>query len=252
MTSILQNKWFKRTVSALFWILIWQITAAKIGKELILPSPLAVFEHLAALVATASFWQNVAATIIRIISGYVIGVFLAAVLAVLTCFNQLADAVISPVIRIIRTTPVASFIILALLWMGKTAVPALITVLMVIPVVWENITAQYRATDRKLLEMGKAYRFSGWKMLRYIYVPSAMPGFLSGCVTSMGLAWKSGIAAEVLAQPSKAIGSNLYYSKLYLETADLFAWTMVVVILSLCIEKAIRMIIEGGKSDENK
>ncbi|MBR0385020.1 MAG: ABC transporter permease subunit [Erysipelotrichaceae bacterium] len=252
MTSILQNKYFKKTVSAVFWILLWQLAAVKVGKELILPGPLAVFEHLLALIVTASFWQNVLATLLRIITGYAIGVIMAVILAVATCSSRLLDTLLSPVIRIVRTTPVASFIILALLWMGKTMVPALITVLMVIPVVWENICAQYAAADRSLLEMARAYRFSNWKIFRYIYVPSAMPGFLSGCVTSMGLAWKSGIAAEVLAQPSKAIGSNLYYSKLYLETADLFAWTMVVVVLSLCIEKVIRKIIEGGKNNESK
>jgi NitT/TauT family transport system permease protein len=173
-------------------------------------------------------------------------------LAIATCSSELLDALISPIIRIIRATPVASFIILALLWMGKDNVPILMSMLMVIPVVWENITAQYQATDRDLLEMAQAYKLSRWKKFRYIYVPSAFPGFLSGCLSAMGLAWKSGIAAEVLSQPKQAIGSNLYYSKLYLETPDLFAWTAVVVILSMCIERLIKFRLFRGVRNEDK
>ena len=252
MTSIRLNKHLAKILSLAFWLLLWQLCAIKVGKELILPGPFAVVKALGNLVSRSEFWLNTITTIIRVISGYCLGVFSAVILAVLTCSNQLSDSLLSPIIRIVRATPVASFIILALLWMGKSNVPVLMSMLMVIPVVWENITAQYRATDRDLLEMAEAYRLSKWKRFRYIYVPSAFPGFLAGCLNAMGLAWKSGIAAEVLAQPSLAIGSNLYYSKLYLETADLFAWTAVVVILSMLIEKLIRKLLFRGVGYENK
>ena len=124
--------------------------------------------------------------------------------------------------------------------------------LMVVPVVWENIVAQYQTTDSSLLEMARAYELSAWKKFRYIYVPSAFPGFLAGCMSAMGLAWKSGIAAEVLSQPTSAIGTDLYYAKIYLETPDLFAWTSVVIILSMCIEKIIRKLLFRGKTNESK
>ena len=252
MTSIQENKLFKNLISRAFWLLLWTLAAFKVGKELILPSPFAVIKVLGKLIITESFWINTLTTILRVLSGYCIGVVSAVSLAVLTCSNELADALLSPVIRIVRSTPVASFIILALLWMGKNNVPVLMSMLMVIPIVWENIVAQYQATDRDLLEMAKAYNLSRWKKFRYIYIPSAFPGFLSGCLSAMGLAWKSGIAAEVLCQPSKAIGSNLYYSKVYLETPELFAWTAVVVILSMCIEKLIRKRLFRGAGNENK
>ena len=252
MTSIRENKLLKRILSAAFWILVWYLCALKVGKELILPGPFTVLKALSGLVMTPLFWQNTFTTILRIMLGYLCGVALAVILAIATCTNVIADAIISPVIKIVRATPVASFIILALLWMGKNNVPVLMALLMVVTVVWENIVAQYHSTDKDLLEMAEAYRLSKWKTFRYIYVPSAFPGFVSGCVSAMGLAWKSGIAAEVLSQPSLAIGSNLYYSKIYLETPELFAWTMVVVILSLCIEKVIRLLIFRGIGYENK
>ena len=252
MTSIRQNKTLKKVLSRAFWLLLWQLAAMKVGKELILPSPFAVVKALAALVVTGKFWAATAVTIVRVLTGYGLGVALAVLLAIATCSSELLDALISPIIRIVRATPVASFIILALLWMGKDNVPILMSMLMVVPVVWENITAQYRATDKDLLEMAQAYGLSKWKKFRYIYVPSAFPGFLSGCMSAMGLAWKSGIAAEVLSQPKIAMGSNLYYSKLYLETPDLFAWTAVVVVLSMCIERLIKFWLFRGVGNEDK
>ena len=252
MTSTRVNRRLRKILALAFWLLVWQLCAMKVGKELILPSPFAVVRALAVLAGQTDFWLNTVTTIVRIISGYLLGVISAVILAVLTCRFEIADTLISPIIRVVRATPVASFIILALLWMGKSNVPVLMSMLMVIPVVWENITAQYKATDKNLIEMAKAYKLSDWKKLRYIYVPSAFPGFLSGCLTAMGLAWKSGIAAEVLSQPKAAIGSNLYYSKLYLETPELFAWTAVVVILSMVIEKLIRFLLFRGVSREDK
>ena len=252
MTSIRQNKTLKKILSRIFWLLLWQLAAMKVGKELILPSPFAVIRALGNIIVTGKFWLNTSITIVRVLSGYCLGVILAVLLAIATCSSELLDALISPIIRIVRATPVASFIILALLWMGKDNVPILMSMLMVVPVVWENITAQYQATDRDLLEMAQAYKLSRWKKFRYIYVPSAFPGFLSGCLSAMGLAWKSGIAAEVLSQPKQAIGSNLYYSKLYLETPDLFAWTAVVVILSMCIERLIKFRLFRGVRNEDK
>ena len=251
MISILQNKYFKMIASIVFWLLIWQLVALKVGKELIFPGPFMVLERLVALIWTGEFWFSCLHTLLRIVSGYLLGVVLGLIFAILTSYNEVLNAIISPMIKIIRSTPVASFIILALLWMGKNSVPFLIVVLMVIPIVWENVCAEFNSVDKDLIEMAKAYRFSKWKTLLKIYIPSSLPGLQSACLTAMGLAWKSGIAAEVLAQPSIAIGTNLYYSKIYLETSELFAWTMVVIVLSWLIEKTIRHLIEGRIKHEN-
>jgi len=169
-----------------------------------------------------------------------IGVAAGAVLAGLTCISHWCDRLLSPVIRVIRATPVASFILLVLLWTGRDFVPVVIAVLMVLPVVWGNLSRGIRATDGQLLELARAYRFSWWKTLRLIYLPSLRPFFASALTTSMGLAWKSGAAAEVLCLPKWGIGSQIYHSKLYLEIPDLFAWTVVVVALSLLLEKLLR------------
>ncbi|MBQ1304636.1 MAG: ABC transporter permease subunit, partial [Erysipelotrichaceae bacterium] len=167
MTSIRENKLLGKVISFAFWMLVWYLCALKVGKELILPSPFAVLKSLGSLIVTSRFWMATAITIVRILSGYALGIVTAVLLAVMTCSNSLADAIFSPVIRIVRSTPVASFIILALLWMNRTAVPVLMSMLMVVPVVWENIVAQYQTTDSSLLEMARAYELSAWKKFRY-------------------------------------------------------------------------------------
>ena len=139
-----------------------------------------------------------------------------------------------------RATPVVSFILLVYLWVARSAIPWVIAGLMVLPVVWGSLTAGLDSMDGKLLEMGRAYRFSRWKLLRLIYLPSLRPHFSAGLLTAFGLAWKSGVAAEVLCPPSRAIGSRLQQAKLGLETADLFAWTLAIVALSLLLEGLLR------------
>jgi len=164
-------------------------------------------------------------------------VLLGTLLAFLTEYSALCKALFSPVMMLVKSTPVASFIILALLWIGRTYVPLFIAALMVMPVVFGAVTTAAGSVDAGILEMARAYRFSPFKKLRLIYIPSAYPAWRSAAITAMGLAWKAGVAAEVLCQPKTAIGTELYYSKLYLETPSLFAWTAVVVLLSFLLER---------------
>ena len=220
-----------------FWLAVWAGSAALVGQELLIPGPVSVLRTLFELAGTLPFWQSAALSLLRIFGGFAAGVLLGAALAVLTFRFELMDALFSPVIRIVRATPVASFIILTLLWVGHSLVPVFISMLMVTPVVWQSLRTAIEETDAELLEMARVYRFGALKTARLVYLPSVRPAFFAACVTSLGLAWKSGIAAEVLCLPKSAIGTGLYYSKIYLETPSLFAWTAVVVLLSFVLEK---------------
>jgi NitT/TauT family transport system permease protein len=226
-----------RTLIALgFWLGLWQIAAMVVGQELLIPAPLLVLRRLAELGGTVLFWQSAGGTLLRIFGGFLIGVVLGTVVGVLTASWPLADLLLSPAVRVVRATPVASFIVLMLLWVKTGMLPAFISALMVLPILWGNVTRGIRETDPLLLEMGALYGFGFWKEKRLIYLPSVLPYFTSGCKTALGLAWKSGVAAEVLCLPKQAVGTQVYYSKLYLETPSLFAWTVVVIVLSFLVE----------------
>lgn len=245
MTTFSTNqikKIIKPLAALLFWMAVWQLAATGVGKELILPSPVSVFKALLALCVQKQFWLTAGTSLLRIACGFLLGVLSGVILAILTHTSKIANALLSPLVRVVRATPVASFIILVLLWVSRALVPAVMAALMVIPVVWAEVSTAISATDRELLEMAGAYKFGPLNTLRLIYIPSVMPQFISACLTAQGLSWKSGIAAEVLCQPKLAIGTMLYTSKIYLETPDLFAWTAIVILISFCIEKLCKLI----------
>ena len=233
----------KNCIVLAFWLGVWALLAALVGRELLLPGPRAVLRRLGELILTGPFWQTTGVSLLRILLGAVLGILLGTVLAVLTRRFRVLSALLSPLLTLVRSTPVASFILLVLIWVGRDILPAVIVVLMVLPVVWGNVTAGIAAADPLLLEMAAVYRFGLWRTVARVYVPAALPHFLSACRTGLGLAWKAGVAAEVLTVPRLSIGRHLYESKLYMDTVDLFAWTVVVILLSLLLEKLLSALI---------
>ncbi len=234
----------------LFWLGVWQLAAAAVGQELLLPGPAAVGRRLLELAAGAVFWQTALASLLRIFGGLLLGVALGALLAGLTAWVPLLDWVLTPAVKVVRATPVASFILLVYLWVERGRVPGLISALMVLPVVWGNVTRGIAETDPRLLELARAYGFGRGRTLRRIYIPSVLPYFASGCHTALGLAWKAGVAAEVLCQPQNAIGTQIYNTKYYLETPSLFAWTLVVIALSFLLEWAVGGLLRRAEGPE--
>lgn len=209
-----------------------------------MPTPWRVLCELGALAGTAAFWQTVGLSLCRIFCGVICGAVLGVLAALLCCRFAAADELLSPVIRVMRATPVASFIILLLLWVHTGAVPGVVSAMMVLPVIWEAATAGIHAANPELLEMAQVYKMPALRRVRYIYLPALRPHLAAGLCTAIGLAWKSGVAAEVLCLPKPAIGTQVYYAKIYLETPALFAWTITVVLLSLLIEGAVRRLME--------
>ena len=234
-----RNKFISILLPLLFWVGLWALAALAVGKPFLLPSPLLTAETLLAQAVLPAFWQKTGLTLLRMTGGYLLGALLGAVCGVLTHFSTIVSALLSPMMRLLRATPVASFILLLLLWVGTTWVPVVAAAMMVIPIIWGNVEKGLESTDAQLLELTAAYQFTAAKKLRLLYLPSVLPFLFAAAKTSIGLAWKAGVAAEVLCVPKFAIGTEIYRSKLYLETPALFAWTAVVILFSFLIEKLI-------------
>ena len=236
---------------AVFWLAVWWLLALIVGKELLIPSPPLVVRTLLELVVTGAFWRYTALTLLRITLGLLLGIVLGILTALLTNRLSLLHALLAPAVRVVRATPVASFIILVLLWVANGRVPVVISALVVLPVIWESTAAGLRSVNRDLLEFARAYRLTRWDTWRRIVIPSMLPQLAAAVCTAIGLAWKSGVAAEVLCLPKAAVGTQVYFSKLYLDTPALFAWTLMVVALSLTVERIARRLLlgrkEGGK-----
>ena len=241
------NPIFCLLLPPVFWLGVWQLCALLVdrsmggrGNELLLPYPATVLAALTHLAGTGEFWESVLLSLLRVLAGLVVGAGLGGLAAALTCASAWADRLLSPAIRVVRAAPVASFILLVLLWTGRDQVPVVIVALMVLPVVWDSLSQGIRATDAQWLELARAYRFSRWKTVRLIYLPGLRPHLSAALTTATGLAWKSGVAAEVLCLPSTALGTEIYQTKYYLEIPELFAWTGVAVVLSLLLEHLLR------------
>ena len=241
------NPIFCLLLPPVFWLGVWQLCALLVdrsmggrGNELLLPYPATVLAALTHLAGTGEFWESVLLSLLRVLAGLVVGAGLGGLAAALTCAGAWADRLLSPAIRVVRAAPVASFILLVLLWTGRDRVPVVIVALMVLPVVWDSLSQGIRATDAQWLELARAYRFSRWKTVRLIYLPGLRPHLSAALTTATGLAWKSGVAAEVLCLPSTALGTEVYQTKYYLEIPELFAWTGVAVALSLLLEHLLR------------
>ncbi len=222
-----------------FWIGVWQVVYMLVGKDIVIPSPLNTAIRLGELLKTAEFWGITASSVIRIFSGYVIGVVLGVVLAIATSMSKVLYALLKPAISIARATPVASLTLIIIMWVTNMQVPLVIVGLMVFPIIWGNTYEGIKETDKKLLEMSRTYGVGPVSRLLYVYIPSVYPYFITGVSAALGLAWKSGIAAEILGTTQNSVGQQLNDAKVYLDSEGKFAWTAVVVILSLIFEFAV-------------
>ncbi len=233
------KKVFGIILSISFWLTVWIIVCKKTGIALLVPSPLSVAEKLKELLLQKEFYNTVFLSFYRITQGYVLGILSGTLLGILISFSGVLRSIFKPFLTAVKTTPVVSFIILALIWIKRDSVPVFITFLMVMPIVTAGILNGLASADGELLEMARAYKFSFFQKLKYIYLPSAAPSFTSACETSIGLGWKAGIAAEVICMSGGTIGKALKNSQIYMETAELFAWTAVIIVISLILEKLI-------------
>lgn len=236
----------KTLFALLFWVAVWWGIALIVNREVLIPTPDRVAVRLYELFFTGTFHKSIALSVLRITAGFAAAVLLGTVSGALSAKIGLFDTLISPLLSVIKATPVASFIILALVWLNKEFIPVFISFLMVFPVIHGNIKAGVMSTDRKLLEMAQVFSLKKTTVLLKIYFPAVYPYFAAGVKTCLGLAWKAGVASEVLCFPAFSIGKMLYGAKVYLETVDLFAWTLTVIVISVIIEKLFMWAISAS------
>ncbi|MCI8328067.1 MAG: ABC transporter permease subunit [Oscillibacter sp.] len=226
----------------LFWLLIWQggsmaLAVAHSGGKLLLASPVQASLRLLELLPTPAFWRAVGNSSARILGGFLISCALAVLFAALAAGRPWLRDLLAPPVAVVKAVPVASFIILALVWLEGRSLSLFISGLMVFPPVYLNVLEGLGRTDRKLLELARVYRIPRSRRLWGIYLPQVLPYFRSAASLALGLCWKAGTAAEVIGLPAGTIGERLYTAKVYLETPDLFAWTAVILGLAAAFER---------------
>lgn len=228
------------TLAALFWVALWQVAAMAVGQGILLASPVDTLLRLGTLVRTGEFWRSVLFTLGHILAGYALASGLGIALATLAARCAPVADLLAPLLSAMRSVPVASFVIAALIWVPSRRLSLLIVAVIVLPVVYAGTLDGLRQIDPQLTEMARVFRMSRGNRLRCVTLPALMPSLTSALSVAMGLAWKSGVAAEVIGIPTGSIGERLYKAKVYLATPDLFAWTLTIVLISAACTKALR------------
>ncbi len=232
-----------KVMGAAVWIIVWQLASMWLKQEILLASPVSVIKRLTELVILKDFWKSIAFSFGRIILGFFLALILGTALAALSSGFLAVEMLMEPLIIVIKATPVASFIILCLIWIPSRNLSVFISFLMVFPVVFTNILEGIRQTDKQLLEMADSFGAGLLKKVEFVYLSQVQPYVATACKLGLGLCWKAGIAAEVIGIPTGSIGEKLYKAKVYLETPDLFAWTIIIIAVSVGFEKLFMVIL---------
>ena len=244
---VFKRKAVLRAASVLLALLVWQIAALILNEALLLASPVAVLVRLFTIWREPGFFAALGFSFLRIILGFFAALLMGVLLATLSARFRAAEILLYPYMTVVKTVPVAALIVIAFVWFSSSTLSAFICFLIVLPTVYASTLAAIRSVDKRMLEAASVFRFSPLVRLYAVFLPSIKPHFLASCALAAGLAFKSGIAAEIIAVPANAsIGEMMYYAKLYLQSTDLYVWTLLIVLLSVAFEKAFVALLSLG------
>lgn len=226
-----------KLLAVIFALCLWQLAAMTIDSKILLVSPVEVAVRLTTIWQTEGFWTSIWFSFYHIAGGFFLALFLGIALAALAGRFRRIETLLWPFLVTIRTVPLASFVVICLIWLSAENLSVFISFLIVLPVVYGNVLEGIKNEDKLMLEVGTVFRMPLLRRLLYIHLPQLKPFIMSACATALGMAWKAGVAAEIIGTPDGSIGKQLFYSKIYLDTDDLLCWTVIIVIVSVLFEK---------------
>ena len=233
----------KQILIAAGWLVLWQLAAVVIHNPILMAGPIETLKALAGLIGTEEFLQSLLFSFLRIVGGFLAGSAAGIVLAYLASQKTLLKDILAPLVLALKSVPVASFIILALIWFGSKWLSFAISFVVVFPILYLNTLKGMESLDPQLMEMAEVYHMPASSMLRYIALPGVYPFLESGFTLALGMSWKSGVAAELIGQFKLSIGNQLYMDKITLDTAGVLAWTMVIIVVSWTFEKLFMLLV---------
>lgn len=240
--------WLRRLAVAAFWLAVWQLASMAVGSRIVLVGPAEVVCRLAELVLEADFWVSMGLSLGRVATGFGLAVVAGVALAAWASRSRVVEGLLAPLVGAVKAAPVASFVVLLLMWVSSRRLSVAVSFLMAFPILYTNVLAGVRQTDPALLEMADVFGVSSWARVLTVYAAQVAPYLRAGLSLAMGLSWKSGIAAEVIGLPEPSIGIHLYDAKVYLDAPDLLAWTVVIVALSVGLEALLGRLLDWAQT----
>lgn len=229
----------QKIVSVAIFLIVWQIIALTVHKSILLVGPATVIKRLTTIWMEVGFFNSVFFTLLHILAGFFLGAVTGMFTGIFAHYNNWFKALMWPIMSLIRAVPVASFVVICLIWLSAKNLSILVSFLIVMPFFYQNIQTGLENVSAELLEMSRVFNLSFAKRTMRIIFPQIIPYIYSCLKTTIGMAWKAGVAAEIIGTPQGSIGKMLYLSRIYLDTDDLLAWTIIIVLLSILTEYII-------------
>lgn len=246
MRAFFRKSSVQKTSAILLALFLWQMVAMLLDEELILPAPIKVFLRLFTVWETEGIFTAIGMSLLRIAAGFFLALLLGTIFAVLAGRFHFVETLLFPYMAVVKAVPVVSFIVLAYVWMSSRTIAIFISFLIVLPTVYTGILSGIKARDTKLEEMADVFHVSAKDRFLYLRLPGLSPYITSAVSLGAGLAWKSGVAAEIIAISGRSIGELLYNASLEMRNVDLFALTTILVIISILFEKLLVLLLKCG------
>lgn len=237
----------KIIIPILFWISVWEIVSLIVNNSYFFPTVTDTFSSLLTVISSKTFFKVVLLTFLRVVTGLLLGIVIGTLLAFLAHRFAVIETILSPIITIIKSTPVATFIIIFWVIMDGDMLSVFIAFLMVMPIIWQNLMDAFDSIDKNLSEVCDVFEFSFAKRMRFLIFPALLKYFIPGVITATGLTWKSEIAAEIIAYTKNSIGQYINDAKYNFDTATVFAWTLIIITMSTILEKITKYLLRRIK-----
>lgn len=235
-----------KTLAVIFALLVWQTAAVAVDQSILLVSPIDVALRMTTIWQVEGFASSIWFSFYHIAGGFLLALVSGILLAALSGRSKWVETALWPFMITVKTVPVASFVVICLIWLSAQNLSVFISFLIVLPVVYGNVLQGIKSEDGKMLEVAEVFRMPMLRRILYIHMPQLKPFILSACATALGMSWKAGIAAEIIGTPDGSIGKQLYYAKIYLDTDDLLCWTVIIVIVSVAFEKLFMLALRAA------
>lgn len=235
-----------KAFAVIFALLVWQTAAVAVDQSILLVSPVDVALRLTTIWQVEGFASSIWFSFYHIAGGFLLALVSGILLAALSGRFKWVETALWPFMITVKTVPVASFVVICLIWLSAQNLSVFISFLIVLPVVYGNVLQGIKSEDGKMLEVAEVFRMPVLRRILYIHMPQLKPFILSACATALGMSWKAGIAAEIIGTPDGSIGKQLYYAKIYLDTDDLLCWTVIIVIVSVAFEKLFMLALRAA------
>ena len=234
----------------LFWLIVWQVVAMIVNNPILFVTPFQMVKTLLNLLQQFEVWVSIFKTCSSVVLGFLLAFVGGFILTYLSYKHLIIQHFIAPIIATFKAIPVASFIVIVLVWSSSAQLSLIISTLIGLPLVYTILLEGFNTIDVKLFEMANVFNVSSLKQFKHITLSEIAPFLYSGVQVTLGYCFKSGIAAEVIGLPLHSLGAGLYQAKVYFATDELFAYTALIIGLSYLLEKTmvalVRLIYQKG------